>query len=290
MVGIRALWKWRVHQLLNQEYHPSSERLILKSPLPVRDSVFKCTQNKVQMNHLLCEQILNNNNFLKHVTHDHHLVVTGDDAVPTEVCKGRKRPNLQLASKHEEADIIMTLQAILIGHEPQARISVVADDTDDVFALLIHHYAHQNLKCPMIVQSPIHGRTCVDIPAIVMKHRIIIPHVLAVHSLSGCDTVVATYGVGKVTAMSVAQKGLKLDTLGKIGCDMKQVWEGGNCMYGCMLWHQAEVCRQRMWALKSGRNTTSAPKLCSLQPATEAFVQNVSRCHYQVAHWYRALE
>ena len=43
-----------------------------------------------------------------------------------------------------------------------------------------------------------------------------------------------TYGVGKVTAISVAQKGLKLDTLGKVDCDMTQV-------YGRMLWYQAEV-------------------------------------------------
>ena len=162
----------------------------------------------MQRNHLLCEQILNVNNFLKNVTQNHHLVVTGDDAVPTEVFKGRKRPNLQLASEHEEADIIMTQQTIFIGQEPRARISVVADDTD-VFALLIHHYAAHNLnmlKGSRSMQSPIHGRTCVDIPATVMKHRNIIPQVLAVHALSGCDTVAATYGVGKVTAISVAQK------------------------------------------------------------------------------------
>ena len=32
-------------------------------------------------------------------------------------------------------------------------------------------------------------------------------------------------------------------------------------------------------------STTSAPKLYSLPPTTEAFVQNLSRCHYQVAQW-----
>ena len=65
-------------------------QLNLKSPLPARDSVLKCTQNKVQLNHLLCRQILNENNFLKNITQDHHLVVTGDDAVPTEVFKRYK--------------------------------------------------------------------------------------------------------------------------------------------------------------------------------------------------------
>ncbi len=269
-------------------------KLNLKSPLPSRDSVLRSTHNKVQMNHLICEHILTDRDFLRHATQDHHLVVTGDDAVPTQVFKGRKLPHVQLTSKHEEADIIMTQQAIFLGQNPQARVSVVADDTD-VFALLLHHYAAQNLQCPMIMQSPIHGRTCIDIPATVKKHSDITSQVLALHAISGCDTVAATYGVGKVTAISVAKKGLKLDTVGKVDGDMKQVeTEAIAFMVAC---HSSKLkcdsmteCRQRMWALKTGKSTSSAPKLCSLPPTTPAFLQNVLRCHYQVAQWYGALE
>ena len=31
------------------------------------------------------------------------------------------------------------------------------------------------------------------------------------------------YGVGKITAISVAKKGLRLDTIGKVGCDINQI-------------------------------------------------------------------
>ena len=48
--------------------------------------------------------------------------------------------------------------------------------------------------------------------------------------------------------------------------------------------------RQRMWVLKTGKSTTSVSKLCSLPATTEAFVQNMNRCHYQVAQCYGALE
>ena len=269
-------------------------KLNMKSPLPARDSVLKCTKNKVQLNHLLCEQILNDDDFLSQSTQYHHLVVTGDGSIPTQVFKGRKHPHLQLASEHEEADNIMTQQACYICQNPQARVSIVCDDTD-VFALLLHHYAAQNLQCPMIMQSPIHGRKCVDISATVNKHSDIISQVLAVHAISGCDTVAAIYGVGKVTAISVAKKGFKLNSIGKVGADMKQVEREATafiaaCYCSNMKCNSMTECRQRMWAIKTGKNTTSAPKLCSLPPTTEAFVQNVLRCHYQVAQWYGALE
>ena len=35
--------------------------------------------------------------------------------------------------------------------------------------------------------------------------------------------------------------------------------------------------------------STTAPKLCSLPPTTEAFEQNVRRAHHQVALWHSAL-
>lgn len=188
----------------------------------------------------------------------------------------------------------MTQHAIFIGQDPQARVSVIADDTD-VFVLLLHHYAAQHLQCPMIMQSPIHGRSCVDIPATVKQHADIIPQILALHAISGCDTVAATYGVGKVSAISVAKKGITLNSVGKVDCDLDQVEAEATTFivacYGSKLnCDSMTECRQRLWAMKTGKSTNAAPKLCSLPPTTPAFVQNVLRCHYQVAQWYAALE
>ena len=51
------------------------------------------------------------------MTQHHRLVVTGDDAVPTQVSKGRKIPRLDIATTEEEADLIITQQAIHLAKE-----------------------------------------------------------------------------------------------------------------------------------------------------------------------------
>ena len=48
-------------------------------------------------------------------------------------------------------------------------------------------------------------------------------------------------------------------------------------------------CRQWLWVKKTAKSM-GAPKLCSLPPTTEAFVENIKRAHFQAAHWYAALE
>ena len=74
------------------------------------------------------------------MTQEHQLVVTGDEAIPTQVSKGRKMPRLDLVSTHEEAEIIITQQAIHIAKEDiESSVCVLCDDTD-VFALLLFLY------------------------------------------------------------------------------------------------------------------------------------------------------
>ena len=44
-----------------------------------------------------------------------------------------------------------------------------------------------------------------------------------------------------------------------------------------------------MWRSKTGKSGASSLKLCSIPPTTEAFTENVHRCHLQVAIWKAAL-
>jgi len=62
----------------------------------------------------------------------------------------------------------------MAASEGASGVAVVADDTD-VWALLLHHYLEQNLDIPMIMQSPIHGRSVIDIKATVAKYADLIP-------------------------------------------------------------------------------------------------------------------
>ena len=114
-------------------------QLDLRTPLPARDAVLKNSANKAQLNSLICEQILIDDQFLQKVTQRHRLVVTGGDSVPTQVSRGCKLP--RLASTHEEADIIITQQAIHLAKEDEGSlIRIVCDDTD-VFALLVYFFS-----------------------------------------------------------------------------------------------------------------------------------------------------
>ena len=48
-------------------------------------------------------------------------------------------------------------------------------------------------------------------------------------------------------------------------------------------------CRVKMWRSRTGKSGASSVKLCSIPPTTEAFTENVHRCHLQVAMWKAAL-
>ena len=119
-------------------------QLDLITPLPARDAVLRNSANKAQLNSLICEQILIDEQYLQQVTQHHRLVVTGDDTVPTQVSKGRKIPRLDIATTQEEADLIITQQAIHLAKEDgESRVCVLCDDTD-VFALLVYFFACAN--------------------------------------------------------------------------------------------------------------------------------------------------
>jgi hypothetical protein len=46
--------------------------------------------------------------------------------------------------------------------------------------------------------------------------------------------------------------------------------------------------RYKLWTTKFGNGAATAPKIQSLPPSTEAFVENVKRAHLQTAIWKHA--
>ena len=48
--------------------------------------------------------------------------------------------------------------------------------------------------------------------------------------------------------------------------------------------------RQKIWSLRVARSIDAAPKIQTLPPTNEAFVENVARAHLQVAIWKQALQ
>ena len=73
------------------------------------------------------------------------------------------------------------------------------------------------------MESPIKGRTVVDIGVTIDKHRDIIPGLLAAHALSGCDTAACSYVIGKMGALKALTGGKSLSLLRADGVDMIEV-------------------------------------------------------------------
>ena len=82
-------------------------------------------------------------------------------------------------------------------------------DQEAIYALvngLLVSQRDLDLQSSMTMESPIHGRSCIDIKETARQHDAIIPAILPLHALTGCDSVAATYGLGKTKAITVARK------------------------------------------------------------------------------------
>ena len=173
---------------------------------------------------------------------------------------------------------------------------VVADDTD-VFVLLLHFCRKEDIPAStsVVMVSPIHGRSMIDINATVNQHHDIIPTLLAAHGLTGCDTVAPYFGIGKSVVLNVLQSRVhSLSSIGDTNCTLSDIMNQATpyilACYGqkkCMTMTEA---KQKMWAKKVSRSIASAPKLSSLPPTTESFAQSAARAHLQVAVWRNVLE
>ena len=98
-------------------------------------------------------------------------------------------------TRHEEVDVIMVQQTLSCAHDAR-KVTVISDDTD-VFVLLLYHYNKARITIPMYMESPINGRSIINIAETVKKHCQILPNLLPAHALTGCDTVACHFGVGK---------------------------------------------------------------------------------------------
>ena len=166
----------------------------------------------------------------------------------------------------------------------ESKITVVADDTD-LFVLLLHYHHMANFKNPVLMESPIKGRTVVDISKTVQKHSEIVEGILPAHALSGCDTVATYFGNGKATVLKTLRSGHSLNLLGAPGhsmeCVIQQATSFISACYGQTNCNTMSETRLKVWMSKG----SSTPKLYILPPTTEAFKETDKRANHQALLW-----
>lgn len=266
-------------------------QLTPSTPIPSQKAALTVTRNKKQLIKLICKDLQSDEDFVQNHTQEHTLLITGQEDI-IEIYKGNVIQRRDLYTSHEEADNIIVQQAFMAASEGASGVAVVADDTD-VWALLLHHYLEQNLDIPFIMQSPIHGRSVIDIKATVAQYADLIPNLLAGHALSGCDTVAGCFGIGKKKILNTIKEH-SLSLLGKIEAPwpdiVKQATQFAVATYGQKSCNTLNEARAKVWKTRIGKGCSRMPKLCSLPPTDAAFQENLKRAHLQTFLWKNALK
>lgn len=273
--------------------HDSSRKhqLNLHTTLPAQKVVLNVAYNKVQLIDLICQYLMTHI-----VDNQTKLVITGKDPTPVQVWNNSTLQRQDLKTHHEEADVIIIhhLVRIVSGVSGDSHIKVVCDDTD-VFVLLIHFYLEEKMTVDVSMESPCAGRANVDIRQTALKHKSIAKYLPAVHALTGCDTVSYLFGIGKATALKVLMGGHHPTLLGQLEADEEKMISEATTFiaacYGSKVEGDMSTHRYQLWKSKMANSKiTSAPKLKSLPPSHDAFVQHVHRAHHQVIIWKSATQ
>ncbi len=121
--------------------------------------ILNVSYNKAWLVKLICHYLMD------HVVSDtNRLVVTSENPVPNDICNGRNFVSDDLHTTHKEADIIIVQQMVNLSEHGCISIKVICDDTD-VFVLLMYFYNEKRLSCIVAMESPIAGRSVIDIGA-----------------------------------------------------------------------------------------------------------------------------
>ena len=186
-----------------------------------------------------------------------------------------------MATSHEEADNIIAQQAIMCAKQQPGAVSV--------FVLPFHHYQNEGLTSAVFMTSLVQQRSTIDIEATVEKHHAIVPGLLAVHALSGCDTVPTYFRIGKGTVLKILNAAPdSLTMLGSLDAPFEVVRQSTKFIAFCysrIAGNDMFEIHFKVWAAKFGNTASSAPPIQSLSPTSEAFTENVKRAHLQTCIW-----
>ena len=140
-------WKLHTKSVTREGRASDASRLYQLSestPLPSRKAELTVSANKKRLIGKICGKFASDVVFHTQNTSILKLVVTASDNTPTEIHKGAVYLRQDMATSHEEADIMIAQQAVMCAKQQPDAVSVIADDTD-VIVLLLHHYQNEGL-------------------------------------------------------------------------------------------------------------------------------------------------
>ena len=193
--------------------------LLLDMPTPQEQVILSVTKNKVIINAMLAEALLDLGVYAQ-ATSQNRLIIVGVTDVPVQITHDLKIIRRDFSSSHEEAAVIIAQLAVAMSLEDKS-VCVVCD----VFLLSVHLYKRMCLnQAPVIMALPVRDRAVTDIHSTVAFHNDIASDLLVIYGLSGANTIAALHGIGETMTLKVARKGqFSLGAIGDIEASMDSV-------------------------------------------------------------------
>ena len=137
------------------------------------------------------------------------------------------------------------------------------------------------------------GSKLISIKKSVNAKQHIMPSLVALHAIPGCDTVPMMFGIGKIKSLKVVEK-VPLVHIGEVNAELEEVIDEEK-RFLAKCYGQVETSssknRRTIWINKTdgAKKTAKPPALQSLPPADEALEINIKRVHYMVILWKNSI-
>ena len=120
-------------------------------------------------------------------------IITSKQDIPEQLHFGRQSERHDLITTQEEDDVIIPHQVLAAITDGKSSIKVCCEDTD-VFVLLCHSYDIKQWKAELFTEDFKEGKNVISFKDYVEKHIDIIPQIMSMDAMTGCDSVPMMYG------------------------------------------------------------------------------------------------
>ena len=142
--------------------------------------------------------------------------------------------------------------------------------------------------------DPFSGRSkLISIKKSVNAKQHIMPSLVALHAIPGCDTVPMMFGIGKIKSLKVVEK-VPLVHIGEVNAELEEVIDEEK-RFLAKCYGQVETSssknRRTIWINKTdgAKKTAKPPALQSLPPTDAALEINIKSVHYVTIMWKNSI-